>query len=404
MKRKILFAIAVILVLGLVFSASYYRSDPNLILKKLTKKISLDETQEVEFDYSKKNLLRKNYIPVFVFTAPEDGEYSFAVTDISTDDNVFMTMSVSDEEMNEYFSSDNFEEHNGDVSGTEYFAEGSKCLIILDALSPDEEAGDRYKGSLKVTVSKAEAAGPAVLSVDAPVTVSTGQDELTSVQFTPQETGLYRFDTQISSKKEKSGFSTVSSVKTNDKDEVKLTEGICYLEEGTDYYVWVTASELTGKKADVTVSCKNIPVIETDSPGSFSISEETVINFAPKKSDNYAVWSVSDGNVEASVYDEEGFPLNRDNNSGGTLSENEKDFALVLQAKDGVIYLIHADGKFSECTVNIARYTGDGTSLGPDDIEMPQAEEAEPEAESETETKSEPEPADAPQSEEKQEE
>ena len=376
MKKKIIFTVAAVLVLALVFSASYYRSDPNLVLKKLTKKISIDETQEVEFDYSKKNLLRKNYIPVFVFTAPEDADYSFDVTDISTEDNVFISMTVSDNDMNEYFTSDNYENHNGDVSGTEHFSKGSKCLIIMDANSPDENAGDRYKGSLKVTVSKAEEAQTPELTLEEAVTVSAGEGELASVLFRPQETGLYRFDTNIVSKKEKSGFSAVSSVKTEDKKEIKLTEGICYLEAGNIYYIWVNASDLSHDKADISVSCRQISVLQTDSPGSFSISEETVIDFDPKKSGNYAIYSVSDGNVKGSVYDEEGFPLNRDNNSGGTLSENDKDFAMVLQAKDHVIYLIHVDGEFNECTVNIAEYTGDGTSLGPDDIAQP--EEAQP--------------------------
>ena len=116
--------------------------------------------------------------------------------------------------------------------------------------------------------------------------------------------------------------------------------------------------------------------MKADSAGSLKVEGETVIHFKPKKGANYAIYSVSDGNVNGAVYDENGFPLNKDNNSGGTLSENKDDFALVLQAKDKTLYLIHVSGEFKDCTVYIAEYTGDGTSLGPDDIELP-AEPAE---------------------------
>ena len=70
-------------------------------------------------------------------------------------------------------------------------------------------------------------------------------------------------------------------------------------------------------------------------------------------------------------------PVKAFNNSVGTLSENKEDFALVLQAQDDVLYLIHVNGEFKECSVTIAEYTGDGTSLGPDDIKLPADTDAE---------------------------
>ena len=376
MKRKIIIAIVALLALVFIFSLSIYRNDRNLFIKKFTKKIALDKTAEVEFDYSKRTYIRRNYIPVYLFTAPEDGEYTFSVTDINAEDGVFITMSLCDTDLNEYFTADNFESHNGDVSGSEFISEGNKCLMIIDAVSEEDGSKDRYTGSLKVTVSKAEDAKPQELTEENPVTVKTGDDEMTSVLFIPKETGYYRFITKIlSEKKDDSGFSSISMIKDSDNKEVPVTEDISYLEGGKEYYVWVSASELNEKSADIAVACSRINTIDAVSAGSFKVEGETILQFKPKKGANYAIYSLSDGNVNGAVYDDKGFPLNKDNNSGGTLSENKDDFALVLQAKDKTLYLIHVSGLFSECTVNIAEYIGDGTSLGPDDISMPEAAE-----------------------------
>ena len=150
-----------------------------------------------------------------------------------------------------------------------------------------------------------------------------------------------------------------------------FTENISYLEKEKEYNIWISASELNEKSTDISVSCSRLNQMKADSAGSFKVEGETVLHFKPKKGANYAIYSVSDGNVNGAVYDENGFPLNKDSNSGGTLSENKDDFALVLQAKDKTLYLVHIYGEFKDCTVNIAEYTGDGTSLGPDDIKLP---------------------------------
>ena len=374
MKKKIIIAIVALLALVFIFSLSVYKSDRNLFIKKFTKKISLDETAEVEFDYGKKTYIRRSYIPVYLFTSPEDGEYTFSVTDINTEEDVFITMTVCDTDLNEYFSSDNFEEHNGDVSGSEFISKDNKCLLIIDAVSNKDGSKDRYTGSLKVTVSKKEDAKPLELTEENPVTVNTGNEEMTSVMFAPKETGYYRFETKILSGKDENGFSSIAAIKDSDNKEVKVTENISYLEGGVEYYVWIGASELSKKSADISVSCSMVNTIKADSPGSFELDEETIIGFKPKKGANYVIYSSSEGNVDGAVYDDKGFPLNKDDNSGGTLSENKEDFALVLQAKDKTLYLIHISGKFDKCTVNIAEYIGDGTTLGPDDIKQPSSD------------------------------
>ena len=82
-----------------------------------------------------------------------------------------------------------------------------------------------------------------------------------------------------------------------------------------------------------------------------------------------AIYSVSEGDPDVCIYDTDGFPLRNDADSGAEISGNEHDFAVVIDAAAGDTYRIFVSGKFTECRVIRALYTGDGTSLGPDDIE-----------------------------------
>ena len=67
MKKKILIAAVIVLLLGLLVSVDYLSRDPNLILKHHTRNISLDKTEEVEFNHkgSKKKLAVTGYLFLF---------------------------------------------------------------------------------------------------------------------------------------------------------------------------------------------------------------------------------------------------------------------------------------------------------------------------------------------------
>ena len=369
MKKKILLAAAFVLFLGLLVSADHFGSDPNFILKHKTRKLSLDKTAEVQFKQSGAKKVGKHRIPVFTFKPDEDAEYSLTVSDIKTEDDIYITMSVCDQNLNDYITEDNYEDHADSISGSEFLSKDSKCYVIINAVTRSD-SDPSCSGSFNVTVTRvSEDTETIELTESASVTVSMGEDELSPVMFRPVETGFYRFDTSVISDEEDAGYSYISKVTTDKKKEVENTEGISYLDEGKSYFIWVSASDITAKQADVSVSCIRVATIETDETGSYDISGPTLINFKAKDTANYAVYSVSDGDITGSVYDSEGFPMNKDTNSGGTLSGNKNDFALILQAKKGSSYIIYADGEFTRCSINIAVYTGDGTSLGLQDLE-----------------------------------
>ena len=298
MKKKILIAAVIILILGMLSGYNFYRKDPNLIMKHNTKKLSLDKPEEVEFDQDGgKKEIGEHRIPVFVFKPDEDAEYSFTVSDIETEDDIYFTMSVCDQDLNDYITADNSEDHADSISGSEFLSKDSKCYVIINAVSKDDSDPD-CSGSFDLTVSKVTDDIEAIeLTESEPVTVSMSEDELSSVLFTPAETGFYRFDTSVVSDDEDSGFSFISKVTTDKKKEIENTEGISWLEEGQSYFIWVSASDLTAKQADVTVSCIRIATMETDSTGSYDISGPTLIKFKAKDTVNYVVYSASDGDI-----------------------------------------------------------------------------------------------------------
>lgn len=81
----------------------------------------------------------------------------------------------------------------------------------------------------------------------------------------------------------------------------------------------------------------------------------------------HRVYSVI-GDADVVMYDSEGFMLRQDDDSGETVSGNPNDFALGFHAVKGEMYRICVDGKFTQCTVNIQEYKGDGTAPDPEEV------------------------------------
>jgi hypothetical protein len=367
---KLLIILTVLAVLA-PYPIDAVRNDPNLILKKIAKEMTAEDTVDVSYKY-KSDVIGRKMIPLFDFTPEESTEYTFTVSNIVSEDDVFISMEVADSHLNNYLVADNLNDPGGDIEDTVFLPEKTNCYVIVEAISTDDR--ENYSGSFCISVTKAaEDARPNEVTETEPAIVRISEDSQNAVLFIPQESGLFSFSSKIISK-DKAASSSISSITTADGKQVKRAEGICQLEGGLEYYVWVSADEQIKKKVNALVSCKKVETLDADQPGEYSINEGTVIEFTSRETQNLAVYSVSDGNIRCAVYDSMGFPINNDRNSGGEFSGNVNDFALVIQAQAGTRYLIYTDGKYTECKIVIARYIGDGSSLGPDDIEITEPE------------------------------
>ncbi len=380
-RTLLLIALTAILTLvPFVYDAMKY--DPNLTLKKVATALKEDSTVDVTYSYnpSETGIFSKDRIRLYSFTPEESGEYTFSVSNVVSDEDTYLSLQVTDSDFNNYLSTDNMEDFGGDFSDSVFLNGENKCYILIEPFS--EDFREEYSGSFSLSVSRvSEDAGPAAITESEPAVVKIREDSQTAVLFAPEESGYFRFGSLIVSR-DKSASSAISSVTTADNEEVKRFEGICYLEGGKDYYVWTSASDMSRSYVKAEISCKRLEILSADQTGEYSINGDTIIEFTSQDVQNLAIYSVSDGNARCHVYDSMGFPLNFDDNSEGELSGNSKDFALVIQAQKKMKYLIYTEGKFDECSVVIAKYTGDGSSIEEDSVTTSAEEEAASEEES----------------------
>ena len=383
-RKRLLGRVLLLLALAALLTLAPYgydavRNDPNLLLKKISTVLTEGSPVDVKYTIKpgKRKILFRNRLPLYSFTPEESGEYTFAVSDIVSEEDVFLSLQVMDNHLNNYLSTDNANDHSDSFSDTVFLNEGSICYIIIDAASESDK--EEYSGSFSLSVTKAaEESKPAEVTETEPAVIKLTEDSQTAVLFVPDESGFFRFTSRIVSR-DKTASSVISSVKTTDNEEIKRAEGICRLEGGKEYYVWVSAQDLSTGAVRAKVRCSRINSVSTDQPGEYRISGDTIIEFTSPETKNLAVHSVSDGDVRCLVYDSRGFPLNSDDDSGGDLTGNEKDFALVVQAQRKTSYLIYVYGHFNECDVVITDYNGDGSSVGEDDIPEEHQEEEPPE-------------------------
>lgn len=371
--KKLWVRILILAVLAAVLMLAPYvydtlKNDPNIILKKRSAVLTEGETAEIKYTVKsgKRKIMGRNRLPLYSFTPEESGDYIFSVSDIVSDEDVYLSLQVTDSDLNNYLSTDNIDDPGDSFSETVFLSKGSTCYVITEAICEDNQ--EKLSGSFSLSVEKApEESKPKEVSETEPAYIRLTEDSQTGVLFIPEKSGFFRFESRIVSR-DRTASSVISSVKTTDNNEVKRAEGICWLKGGNEYYVWVSAHDMSKAAAKAKVWCKRIDFFSTDQPGEYRITGDNIIVFTSRETKNYAVHSVSDGDVRCLLYDDNGFPLNSDDDSGGDLSGNDKDFAIVLQAQEKKRYLIYTDGRFNECSIVITDYYGDGSSIGKDDI------------------------------------
>ena len=154
------------------------------------------------------------------------------------------------------------------------------------------------------------------------------------------------------------------------------------MEKGKKYYVWAGVNETTRKSSEVELSCRKMGSGAAGGLCSIEINGETVIEYTAEANMPLMISSSSDGDPDVVMYDSDGFMLRKDSDSGGVVSGNPKDFALGFHAEKGKVYRICINGEFTQCTVTVQEYKGDGTE--PDSAVKTENAEGTEEPESET--------------------
>jgi len=380
-KQKKIKTTVMVLIIGAVLIAAVYAAsfavdrimhDPNFEMRYLSKTIKLDETKKVSYESSWLNPGKTVHMPVLCFKPAESASYTVTISNIKSEKGVYLKLSVMDSELTDFVYADNIprgKEKNDDseISGSAHLNKGKKYYIVTDAGGKLRRGST--SGSFEITVSKTpEDDGPDEIKEGETVSVTIEPNENASLSFTPETDGYYRFESVITGKRAVAGFSGIGSISSAGGEELDEFGGIAYLEAGTEYYVVVNTDEAENRKVKAAVSCTEVGQQTAEGHCTLDITGETVIEYTAGSTELTAVWSESEGNPYAVVYDEKGVPVGTDNSSGEAFSGNKKDFALVFQAKNHKKYHIFIGGRFDAGKISISSYTGDGTTLDPDSV------------------------------------
>ena len=242
-------------------------------------------------------------------------------------------------------------------------------FAVVDVYSEEAKDLDSIENAFRFSVSKAGDEAPEALKTGEKVRLTVKKDQQTCAMFVPEETGFYDFDTEIVSKDSASGFSSIYNITTEDDTDMIVTDGICSLEAGKTYYVWVGVDETTKKKSRVELSCSRMASETASGLCSIDVSGKTVIEYTTEADMPLMISSSSDGDPDVVMYDSEGFMLRQDDDSGEVAGGSPKDFAVGFNAEKGKKYRICIDGEFTHCTVIIQEYKGDGSAPDSDTAE-----------------------------------
>lgn len=375
MKKKILKIIGVIFLLilsAVVVMLIIFFRDPGFYLRLVSDKINEDEVVEVYYNYDYEDPSKTKTTPYFYFKPSGSGNYTFSAADIESSDDAYISMTVTNRYLDDYFVADN---RDHDVSGRKDTISGSTTLpasqpcYVLFTVEPLDGDLARISGSFKLIVTEDPVdEGPPQLTTDGPVSVTVEPEGKACVAFTPPETGYYRFENSIVSHDSAKGYSSLSSITSSDKVKVGVTSDIALLQKEKEYYVWVTVNETDSRRSEVEISCMPMKTEKANGICSVEIDGDSVIAYVAKKDCDLAVYTVSEGDPSLVIYEQPGFPLRSDDKSEASLSSNPNDVATVLRVKQGTGLHICIFGDVADCRVYITEYTGDGTSLTVDDL------------------------------------
>ena len=365
---KIILAVLAALIIIAIAAVAFlvHIGDPNRMLKNYATEVTEGEEYPAKF----KNVLKMDRVVIcmtsFKFTPAESAEYTFTANGEAVGNSVGMDMFVMDGDFSELFEAANYGEdgeapESDSVEGTTFLTKGQLYYVTIDALSDNSDQMDAFRESFRFSVSKAGDGEPEELKTGESVRLKLNKDQQACAMFRPEETAFYDFDTRIVSKDANVGFSSIYDITGEDKTSMTVTDGVCLMEKGKTYYVWAGVDETTRKSSEVELSCRKM---ESETAGglcSIEINGETVIEYTAEANMPLMISSSSDGDPDVVMYDSDGFMLRKDSDSGGVVSVNPKDFALGFHAEKGKVYRICINGEFTQCTVTVQEYKGDGT-------------------------------------------
>ena len=225
-RAAIILALLALFCGGSVFVAAF-KNDPNFAMMHFHGKLKLNETKALTYSSDKKGIgRRRSGFPVLYFEPEKNGEYTFTLSDIKSEEGVYLKLMVMDEELSDYINEDNSsagDDGNGQqtdtLSGTALLNADTGYYVVVEA--GETTVHESYEGSFNITVTEAEEdKGLPEITAGATVRIPVNADSRSGVMFRPEEEGFYRFATMIAD--DPSGFSSVSAVTTEEGENIDV--------------------------------------------------------------------------------------------------------------------------------------------------------------------------------------
>lgn len=385
-KKRLLIIAAVILVIAVIATvvSLWFIRNPNYKLRKGSNALKENEAVQIEYAYDGQFTKKPG---TYSFEAAKSAEYVFTISDINVTEDAVITMHIMDDSLSDIIAEiDNTKERDDDgnpfdITGAAMLQQSGHYYVAFD-IFPDDQEKEQFSGSFKLTVTEATG-DKAIKEIKSGgrVSLKVKPEEQRCVLFKPETTGYYRFESSIISDNASVGFASITSITSSDEEKIDVTEGLCYLEQDKEYYIWTAVNEITARRSKISITCTELETAEFTGYGELELNSGTVIEYTAESSEDMAVYSVSGGDPAVLIYEMPGFPLRTDDSSGSSLSANDHDFAVVFSTASSQKYIICVYGDVNDCTVKMAKYIGDGSTLETEDVADP--EEADQEEEQE---------------------
>lgn len=220
----------------------------------------------------------------------------------------------------------------GMIMGQQYF-----LVFYTETENSDKEVSFEITGTLKLVTDEFEfdelQEGENEFTIEA-------ESEKAAV-FIPAESSYYSFDAHCLDSEH--GTAVIDTVLREGETDVSGTQGLYYMEEGYPYLIIYGAYETGTKEADVCIDIEAFDVVELKDQDMITTKKNVILKYTAKSNEAVLVYSVSDSDPRAVVYNQDYDVVAQNSDADGELSDNEHDFALLVYAEENKDYYIVVD-------------------------------------------------------------
>ena len=201
---------------------------------------------------------------------------------------------------------------------------------------------------------------PKLLSTD--IDVEVLKDQITQtftdydakvVSYTATKDGYCYLET-ISD--DENSFADIYHVLDEDGNDVYLGEGLCWLEKGARYYIVYGTDDFIDE-VNITLYCYELTYTEVKEVDTLDVVGPTLIHYTGANDEDILVYSISKIDSAAYAYNEDLDVIAQNDDANNMFSDNDEDFAFVMNVKKDKNYYVFIDlYNGEECEIHFEKY------------------------------------------------